>query len=280
VDLIRDKAHMHEAAQGARDVGRCIALVPTMGAFHEGHLSLIRAAREAADVVVVSIFVNPLQFGPQEDFHSYPRDEKRDLELARREEVDAVFVPSVEEMYPEGHSTSVDVGRLGEMLEGELRPGHFRGVCTVLSELFHIVGPHLAFFGQKDAQQVAVVRRIVRDLFFGLRVVVCPTIREPDGLAMSSRNRNLDADARRRAAVLFEALEAGESLALEGADWQVIEKEMWDLMRAHEGVAPDYARAVDSDTFEAPRPGRAVSLVVAARIGPTRLIDNLRIEAA
>jgi pantoate--beta-alanine ligase len=275
VKLIRAKSEMQRESRSARAHGRRVAFVPTMGAFHDGHLSLMRAARESADVVVVSIFVNPRQFGPHEDFHGYPRDESGDLELARLEGIDIVFAPLVEDVYPEGHTTTVSVGRLGDVLEGEARPGHFRGVCTVVAELFHIVEPDVAFFGQKDAQQVAVVRRMVADLFFGLEVAVCPTVRELDGLAMSSRNRYLDADERRRAAILFRALEEGRRLAEKGAPADVVEKQMWDVMHSEEGVAPDYARVVDPDDFEALRPGRDVVLAVAARVGPTRLIDNL-----
>jgi pantoate--beta-alanine ligase len=280
VKLIRDRAGMQRAARAERLAGRRIGFVPTMGAFHEGHLSLMRSARAAVDVIVVSVFVNPLQFGPDDDFHRYPRDEERDLELARREGVDILFAPSaVEEMYPPGHSTTVGVGRLGEVLEGEVREGHFQGVCTVVAELFNIVEPDVAFFGQKDAQQVAVVKRMVADLFFGAEIVVCPTVREQDGLAMSSRNRYLDDGQRRHATCLIRALRAGRELIEGGAGIDVVEKEMWDVMRAEEGVDPDYARAVDPDTFDAPRPGGPIVLAVAGRVGPARLIDNLLLEA-
>jgi pantoate--beta-alanine ligase len=277
VDLIRTRAEMQAIAHAHGRGGRRIGFVPTMGAFHGGHLSLLRAARSSCDIVVVSIFVNPLQFAPSEDFDAYPRDEERDLALARDEGVDVVFAPPVEEIYPPGHSTVVNVGPLGEVLEGAARPGHFEGVCTVVAQLFNIVEPSRAFFGQKDAQQVAVIRRMVADLFFGLELVVRPTVREMDGLALSSRNRFLDEKERRSAAALFRALKSGARLARESADPDVVAKEMWDVLRADTRVVPEYARVVDADTFEPARPGGPAILAVAARLGSTRLIDNLPI---
>jgi pantoate--beta-alanine ligase len=249
-----------------------------MGAFHDGHLSLLRAARASCDVVVVSIFVNPLQFGPSEDFDAYPRDEERDLELARAENVDVVFAPAQEEIYTPGHVTVVNVGAIGQILEGKARPGHFEGVCTIVAKLFNVVDPATAFFGQKDAQQVAVVRRMVADLCFGVEIVDLPTVREPDGLAMSSRNRFLDQEQRKSASVLFRALKSGERLVAQSADPEVVAKEMWDVMRSQAGVAPEYARVVDPQSFGAPRPDGPFVLAVAAGIGETRLIDNLRID--
>jgi pantoate--beta-alanine ligase len=269
---------MQAVARAHAREGRCIGFVPTMGAFHEGHLSLIRAARSSCDTVVVSIFVNPLQFAPHEDFDAYPRDEERDLARARGEGVDVVFAPPVEEIYAPGHSTVVNVGPLGKALEGEARPGHFEGVCTVVAQLFNIVEPSRAFFGQKDAQQVAVIKRMVADLFFGLELVICPTVREPDGLAMSSRNRYLDEKQRKSAVALYRALRSGERLAREGADPEVVGKEMWDVMRIDESVVPEYARVVDPETFGPPRPTGPAVLAVAARVGGTRLIDNLTID--
>ena len=273
--MIRTLSDMRAAARAHARAGGRVGLVPTMGAFHDGHLSLMRAARSSCDAVVVSIFVNPLQFGPNEDFDAYPRDAKRDLELARGEGVDVVFAPSEEEIYASDHSTVVNVGGLGAILEGDARPGHFEGVCTIVAKLFNVVEPNTAFFGQKDAQQVAVIKRMVADLCFGLEIVVCPTVREPDGLAMSSRNRFLDHEDRKRAGVLFRALKSGERLVAESADPEVVAKEMWDVMRSETRVVPEYARVVDPESFGSPRPGRPRVLAVAARVGGTRLIDNL-----
>ena len=276
--MIRTPSDMWAAARPHAHAGRRVGLVPTMGAFHDGHLSLLRAARASCDVVVVSIFVNPLQFGPSEDFDAYPRDEERDLELARAENVDVVFAPAQAEIYTPGHATVVNVGAIGQILEGEARPGHFEGVCTIVAKLFNIVDPATAFFGQKDAQQVAVVRRMVADLCFSVEIVVLPTVREPDGLAMSSRNRFLDQEQRKSASVLFRALKSGERLVAQNADSEVVAKEMWDVMRSQAGVAPEYARVVDPESFRAPRSDGPFVLAVAARIGETRLIDNLRID--
>ena len=247
-----------------------------MGAFHEGHLSLVRAAHSAYDLVAVSIFVNPLQFGPGEDFMVYPRDEARDLRLAETEGVDLVFAPGVEEMYPAGHSTRVDPGPLATVLEGASRPGHFAGVATVVAKLFVLVRPHGAFFGQKDAQQVAVVRRMVEDLFFDVRLEVCDTVREPDGLALSSRNALLDEDGRRRAVVLSRATLAGRRALEEGRGPRAAEEAMIATVRSVQGVHLDYARVVDEATFGEPVEGRDLLLLIAARVGGVRLIDNLR----
>jgi pantoate--beta-alanine ligase len=258
-----------------RAAGRSIGFVPTMGAFHDGHRSLIRACRDADDVVVVSIFVNPLQFGPDEDFTAYPRDLERDVGLAEQESVDIVFLPELEEMYDADHSTTVSVGRLGQVLEGEERPGHFEGVCTVVAKLFNIVQPNRAYFGQKDAQQVAVVKRMVRDLSFSAEVVVCPTVRADDGVALSSRNVYLSAIERASAGVLYRALQAGESAIGSSGDVELAEKTMWQLMAEDSVVRPGYARAIDPDTFDSPVSGRPVLLAVSAKLGRARLIDNL-----
>lgn len=253
--------------------GARIGFVPTMGALHDGHLSLVRAARDRCDVVVLSIFVNPLQFGPREDFAAYPRDESRDLELGEREGADVVFLPSVEEIYPPGRSTVISVGPLGALLEGADRPGHFDGVATVVATLFNVVRPHVAFFGQKDAQQVAVIKQLIRDLAFGIELVVCPIVREPDGLAMSSRNAYLSPAERAKAVALHRALSVGaEALTYEGPEGA--EKRMWELLLG-EGVQPSYTRVVDPDSFGPPQDGRDVLLVIAAKVGTTRLIDNM-----
>ncbi|MGH2787469.1 MAG: pantoate--beta-alanine ligase [Actinomycetota bacterium] len=271
---------LRRALDRARVDGRTIGIVPTMGALHDGHLSLVQAARARCDVVIVSIFVNPLQFGPQEDFATYPRDERGDLEVLRAAGTEVVFTPSIEEMYPQGASTVVSVGPLGSMLEGEHRPGHFDGVCTVVAKLLHMVEPDVAFFGQKDAQQVAVVKRMVLDLNFGVDIAVCPIVREPDGLAMSSRNAHLSTEERVKATVLYRALQSGRAALDGGAGFETAEKEMLKMLEGGETVEADYARIVDPDTFEDPAPRRSVLLAVAARVGSTRLIDNLHWEPA
>ena len=275
--FVRTAGAIREEVRAERARGNSVGLVPTMGALHEGHLSLVRRAREENDVVVVSIFVNPLQFGPGEDLEAYPRDEERDANLLDGAGADIVFLPPVEEVHPEDRATTVTVGGLGEVLEGAHRPGHFDGVCTVVAKLFNLVGPERAYFGQKDAQQVAVLRRMVEDLGFPLDLVVCPIVREPDGLALSSRNAYLSASERGRATVLYRALQAGRPLA-EVGDYVAAEKKMLRVFRTEEDVEPDYAAAVDADTFGPPRLGGRVLLAVAARVGPARLIDNIVID--
>lgn len=277
--VVRDAVSLRAELLGARGIGIRIGLVPTMGALHEGHLSLIRAARASCPVVVMSLFVNPLQFGPGEDLDAYPRDEKVDLEHARREGVDVAFVPSVEQMYPPGSTTRVTVGLLGNVLEGEERPGHFDGVATVVAKLFHIVRPSLAFFGQKDAQQVAVIKRMVRDLDLDISIVVAATVREPDGLALSSRNAYLTGEDRARATVLFRALQVGRDDIAAGRGAEAAERSMWEVITSAEGVLPGYARAVDPDSFEPPGRDGPVLLAVAATVGRARLIDNLLVES-
>ena len=254
-----------------------LGFVPTMGFLHDGHLSLMRRAREDNERVAVSIFVNPLQFGPTEDLDAYPRDEERDLELCEQAGVDVIFLPSVEEMYPAGRATNVIVGGITDSLEGAARPGHFDGVATVVAKLFNIVRPDRAYFGQKDAQQVAVIKRMIEDLSFGIELVVCPTIREPDGLAMSSRNSYLDPDERQRAVALFDALREGRSELEATKEPSAAEERMWLALSATDGIVPEYAAAVDPDDF-GPVRGPRVLLAVAARVGPARLIDNMLVE--
>jgi pantoate--beta-alanine ligase len=273
--IVRSARELRAALDGGRATGT-VGFVPTMGALHEGHLSLIRAARATTGVVVVSIFVNPLQFGPNEDFDAYPRAEATDLEFARAEGADVVFVPAVEEIYPKGDSTIVSAGALGAILEGEDRPGHFDGVCTVVAKLFNLVGPDVAFFGQKDAQQAAVIKRMVTDLHFDLEIVVGPTVREADGLALSSRNRYLTEEQRHQATALYEALRLGAEL-VDKQELEATEKNMWDLI-SERGLLPGYARVVDPDTFTPALPDGSKLLVVAAKLGNTRLIDNLLME--
>ena len=276
--VARTVLELREALDGPRSKGATIGFVPTMGALHEGHLSLLRAARPDSDLLVLSVFVNPLQFGPMEDLAAYPRDEGRDLELARSEGVDVTFVPAVDEMYPEGRGTTVSVKGVSDPLEGEARPGHFDGVATVVAKLFNLVQPRRAYFGQKDAQQVAVVKRMTQDLSFPVDVVVCPTVREQDGLAMSSRNAYLSAAERERAVSLYRGLEAGRSVLLDGGTTEEAEKVMEQVVGKADGVLLEYARAVDPGSF-APTSGPGpVLLVMAARVGGTRLIDNLLVH--
>ena len=282
LSVIRARAELRAALEPRRRAGRTIGLVPTMGYLHEGHLSLLRAAREQCEVVVMSLFVNPTQFGPGEDLERYPRDERRDLELAAAEGVDVVFAPPVEEVYPEGFATAVEVGGpLASVLDGDPRrrgPGHFRGVATVVAKLFNLVGPDVAYFGQKDAQQAAVIRRLARDLDFPLRVEVLPTVREADGLAMSSRNAYLDAEERRRAAASARALAAVEREARAGSLAAALAAGRRELEAA--GIDPEYLEARDAETLEeASTLGRRPVLVaVAARVGAARLIDNVVIR--
>jgi pantoate--beta-alanine ligase len=260
---------------------RPAGLVPTMGFLHEGHLSLVDAARaHGAELVVVSIFVNPRQFGPSEDFERYPRDEKRDAALLESRNVDVLFVPPADVMYPPGAVTSVTVGGVAKQLEGARRPGHFDGVATVVLELFHIVQPDLAVFGRKDAQQCAVIDRMVRDLDVPVRLVFADTVREHDGLAMSSRNAYLSAEERKLAPALHRALRGGVEAVTHGIhDVAAVEQLMRKFMEETPSIDVDYLALVDPLTFEAPADfGRGLLVCGAVRIGRTRLIDNIRIE--
>jgi pantoate--beta-alanine ligase len=274
--LIRTIAELRaELANAPRPVG----LVPTMGFFHDGHLSLMRAARADNETLVVSLFVNPAQFGPNEDLDAYPRDEARDLGLAEAVGVDIVFAPSVEEIYPAGFDTTVEVGGLTEPLDGAARPGHFKGVTTVVTKLLNMVGPDAAYFGQKDAQQALVIRKLVRDLNMPVRIEVCPTIREPDGLAMSSRNAYLDAAERARAAALSRALRAAEQVVERGEldAAAVIAAAKRELDEA--GIEPEYLELRSAtDLTPAERVNGSTLLAVAARVGRARLIDNTTLK--
>jgi pantoate--beta-alanine ligase len=267
---------MRAACRAVRKNGQSLALVPTMGALHAGHIALVRAARAKCDVVAASIFVNPTQFGPNEDFSKYPRTFEKDCALLEAEGVALLFAPQSEEMYPKGASTFVEVEGVGDRLDGRSRPGHFRGVATVVAKLFHIVGPHKAFFGQKDAAQVAVLRSMVRDLNFPVDLVVCPTVRESDGLALSSRNRYLSAEERGRALVLSRALNV--IAAAYGAGQKDVARLLeagHSVLATEPDVRIDYLEIVNADTLlpltEAV-PGALVA--VAAYLGATRLIDN------
>jgi pantoate--beta-alanine ligase len=282
---LRTKAELRSVLADARRAGKTIGLVPTMGYLHEGHLSLIRAARAECDLVVMSLFVNPTQFGPGEDLDRYPRDEGNDLRLASEAGADLVFAPSVEEVYPDGvadFAAQVEVtGTLTGVLDGDPAhrgPEHFRGVTTVVAKLFNLVGPDVAYFGQKDAQQALVIRRMVRDLDFPVRIEVLPIVRESDGLAMSSRNAYLEPADRERATALSRALAAAERGAREeglGAGLEAARREL-----AAAGIEPEYLEARDAETL-APvtRLGnRPVLVAVAARVGVARLIDNVSIQ--
>ncbi|HZQ43733.1 MAG TPA: pantoate--beta-alanine ligase [Acidobacteriaceae bacterium] len=270
---------MRDAMKTARrdSPGKIVGLVPTMGALHEGHLSLVREARASCDCVVTTIFVNPLQFGPHEDLGKYPRTFERDCEMLSAEGVDVVFAPTVEEMYPAGAATVVDVPEIGSRLDGASRPGHFRGVATIVTKLFHIVQPHRAFFGQKDAAQVAVLRPMVRDLNFDLELITCPIVREADGLAMSSRNRYLSASERSQALALHAALTEVENEFKRGnRDVTSLRSVLRERLERAPGVRMDYAEIVDQHTLGPVSDSRAGALVaVAAWVGETRLIDNI-----
>lgn len=272
---------MQAFSKDARSRGKTIALVPTMGALHEGHLSLIRKAKSVADHVITSVFVNPTQFGKGEDFERYPRELERDAELAFTSGSDIVFAPATLEMYPEGFQTWVVPGRFADVLEGRIRPGHFRGVATVVTKLLNITMPHLAVFGQKDVQQAFVVRRLVRDLNLNVRVMIEPTVREPDGLALSSRNRYLSPEERMRAVCLRRALTAAEARLKSGERSTAVLREAIERELAHgTPTAIDYIAVVDAETFEPQDPIRSASVIVAlaVRFGSTRLIDNTIVE--
>jgi len=272
---------MQEIALGLQRTGKTIGFVPTMGYLHEGHLSLVRAARKDCDLVVVSIFVNPLQFGPREDFATYPRDLERDLRLAEAEGVDYVFVPSVEEMYPQGFSTYVEVtGELTEKMCGRSRPGHFRGVTTVVMKLFQIVQPTKAYFGQKDAQQALVIRRMVQDLNVPVEVITCPIVREEDGLAMSSRNVYLNPEERKQALALPQALNAGKELVEKGErDPQKVRERILEVLQNSPGVRVDYVEVCNGENLaDLEKLKGPVLLAAAVWVGKARLIDNIYLE--
>jgi pantoate--beta-alanine ligase len=275
--IVSTVCEMLATSRAARAGGRKLGLVPTMGALHEGHLSLVRAARSRCEAVVVSIFVNPTQFGPNEDLAKYPRRFERDCELLKKEGVDFVFAPSAEEMYPGGAVTWVTVEGMSEKLCGRSRPGHFRGVTTVVAKLFHVCDPDVAFFGQKDAAQHAIIRRMVRDLNFAVAIVVCPIVREASGLAMSSRNAYLSAEQKEQALVLSRSLREIERRFRSG------ERASADLIAAGEQIIVsepaaklDYLEIVDPDTLDPVESvDRPALVAVAAVVGTTRLIDNL-----
>ena len=285
MEIINRRQRMSSVARKLRrEEDKTIGLVPTMGALHEGHLSLVREARRMCDVVVVTVFVNPTQFGPGEDFARYPRDLTQDTTRLADYNVDYIFAPAVEEIYPKNFSTYVTVEGLSDPMEGAARPGHFRGVATVLTVLFNTVRPDFAFFGQKDAQQTLVVKRLVRDLAFEIEVVVLPTVREASGLALSSRNAYLSADDRRAAAVLYRALSQAREVYNEGERGP---KRLAETVRAQIEAEPrarlEYVGVVDAETMEKLDripDDRAVLIALAARVGGTRLIDNIVLQPA
>jgi pantoate--beta-alanine ligase len=273
---------MKEQARQARSANRIVGLIPTMGALHEGHLALVKRARQECSEIITSIFVNPKQFGPKEDFAKYPRTFEADAEKLASAGVDAIFAPEPADVYPPGFRTYVSVEGLSDRLEGRSRPGHFRGVATVVLKLLEIVQPHFAYFGRKDAQQVRIISQMAGDLNLDTEIVVCPIVREPDGLALSSRNAYLKPDERKAATVLHRALIAGrDELAAGGRDSLPLQTTLRRVLQAEPLAAVDYAEIVDADTFEpVTRVARPCYVVLAVFLGKTRLIDNLYIEPA
>ena len=279
--VIRSIQEMYKLSESARKEGKIIGFVPTMGYLHEGHLSLIRIARKQCDLLVVSIFVNPTQFGPNEDLNSYPRDFERDSKLCEKEGVDVIFAPTAEEMYPDGYSTWVEVkGPVTEVLCGAFRPGHFRGVTTVVAKLFNIVQPHFAVFGQKDAQQLVVIKKMTRELNFPVEIVAAPTVREKDGLAMSSRNEYLNENERKVAPKIYQSLILAKNMLLRGErDTEKIKNEMRKFLESAKLIKVQYIDIVDADTLEPLKNARGrVMVALAAFLGRARLIDNIIVD--
>jgi pantoate--beta-alanine ligase len=276
--IITEVKEMQKVADELRKEGKIIGVVPTMGYLHEGHLSLIRIAKEKSDVVITTIFVNPLQFAPHEDYDKYPRDFERDVKLAQSAGCDIIFHPSVEEMYPENFLTYVEVEKITKVLEGEFRPTHFRGVTTVVAKLFNITKPHIAVFGQKDAQQALIIKQMVRDLNFDIEIIVAPIVRESDGLAMSSRNVYLSEPERKDATVLYQSLKLAERLINEGErNPQNIISQMEELIKSKPTAKIDYIAIVNPNTLERVEKleeNKEYLIAIAVRIGSTRLIDN------
>lgn len=274
--IITKAKDMREAVREEKSCGKSIGFVPTMGFLHEGHLSLVRESVRKTDVTVVSIYVNPAQFGPQEDFKDYPRDINRDTEILKTEGVDCIFSPDNEEIYPEGYKTYVEVHDLQDKLCGRSRPGHFRGVCTVVLKFFHIIEPDFAYFGQKDAQQAIILKRMVQDLDFGVKIEVLPIVREEDGLALSSRNTYLDQEERKAAQVLFQSLEEARKMVMNGEqDSARIISRMKERISQEPRAKIDYVEIVDMETLNpATKIGNEALAALAVFIGKVRLIDN------
>lgn len=279
--VINSKGDLRDALKIERMAGKSIGFVPTMGYLHEGHASLIHAARQENDVVVVSVFVNPTQFGPNEDLDAYPRDTEKDLSLLQAEQVDLAFFPPVEDIYPSGFTTYVEVqGPITQALCGGSRPGHFRGVTTVVSKLFNIVAPHRAYFGQKDAQQVAVIEQMVKDLDFDLQIVACPTVREADGLAMSSRNAYLSASERQQALTISKALFEAQDMIRQGEhNARILQDHIQKQLHTIDDAAVDYVSIINArNLVDLEILNGEVLIAVAVKVGRTRLIDNIRIR--
>ncbi len=277
MEIIRSVSQMQNRSRELRKLGKTIGVVMTMGYLHEGHLSLLRIARPRCDTLVMTLFVNPAQFGPAEDLKAYPRDFERDRTMAEHENVDIIFAPDNNEMYPFGLNTIVDVPEMGSVMCGAFRPGHFRGVTTIVAKLFNAVMPQVAVFGQKDAQQAAIIKRMARDLFFDITIIIGPTVREPDGLAMSSRNVYLNKEERREALGLSKSLSLAEKLIREGSrSPENIKERMRALLSEYPGVDVEYIAFVHQDTLEPVTEIAGTILVaIAARVGPARLIDNI-----
>lgn len=272
---------MHALSRALMAEDKTIGFVPTMGALHEGHLSLVRRSKAENDATVVSIFVNPAQFGSGEDFLKYPREVEKDVEKLSTQDVDTIFIPDEREMYPAGYSASINIGRIGEILCGASRPGHFNGVASVVAKLFNIVMPDKAYFGQKDLQQTVVINKLVRDLNFGIDIVVCPTVRESDGLAMSSRNKYLSDKERREAAILYKALKNAEELILSkgASDASYVKSETKRLLKSSSLINVEYVEILDPVSLDIAREIKCpVVICLAVKIGNTRLIDNILIE--
>jgi pantoate--beta-alanine ligase len=280
MEVIQRIPQMKEVSRKARSEGKVIGLVPTMGFLHEGHISLVREARKMADIVVVSLFVNPAQFSPSEDFDKYPRDVTRDAELLTAEKTDYIFLPKAEEMYPQNYHTYVKVRELSEKMCGVSRPGHFEGVTTVVLKLFHIVDPHFAYFGQKDAQQLVIIRKMISDLNLDVEIVRLPIAREPDGLAMSSRNTYLNPEERKAATVLYRALQHAQKRIDEGErKAKVLIKEIREILESEPLTRIDYASITDMTELKELKTLKGKSLIaLAVYIGSTRLIDNIIVD--
>ncbi|MCP3887227.1 MAG: pantoate--beta-alanine ligase [Propionibacteriaceae bacterium] len=281
MQIIKKKAALRAQIKNARAAGKSIGFVPTMGFLHQGHLALMNRARQENDLVVVSVFVNPTQFGPNEDLDAYPRDEQRDMELMRAQQVDMAFFPTLDELYPQGYTTYVQVeGPMSQTLCGRSRPTHFRGVTTIVAKLFHMGEPQRAYLGQKDGQQVAVIEQMVRDLDFDIQIIACPTVREKDGLAMSSRNSYLSPEQRAQACVLSQALfEARDMITKGERRAATITQHITDRITSVDGAVIDYVSIVDAlDLADIQVLTGKVLIALAVKIGATRLIDNIRIE--
>ena len=278
--IVRSPKKMQKICRELRERGKTIGLVPTMGCLHEGHLSLVRIAKKRSDVLVVSIFVNPTQFGPREDFKSYPRDFRRDRLLLEEEGCDVVFAPRMQDMYPEGYLTYVTVEEITSKLEGKTRPTHFRGVTTIVAKLFNIVQPDIAVFGQKDAQQAVVLKKMVDDLNYGTKMVIAPTVREKDGLALSSRNKYLSREERKQATVLYQSLREAKRLISSGErSASRIVSRMRNLIRKQPSADLDHIAITDARTLEVLNSLKGKVLIsLAVRFGKARLIDNIEVK--